>query len=373
MKIGITLAIASGAILLGTGGMASAVLLNKAEGQDETDPKVVRPVAVAEVRHSPDSTTRIFPGLVQASQQVDLAFSVSGKIDNFPIREGMFIKKGEILGTLDKRDYENALRIARANHTEAKSSFSRKNALFTNSVIPESEYEHTRAVLEMSKGELEIREKALEDTVLVAPFDGIVAKQFAENHEHIQAGQDVLSFQDISTVEVRIQVAERIMASRRSAFLENITVKFDSDPMGRTFTGAKVSEFSIQADPVTGTYEVIVEIQAPEDFQLLPGMTATVTAEVPLLHASGSQVATDRSLTRIPVQAVVRDASGESYVWLADADLERAVRKVSVETMSLEDNDVLIQSTLKPGENIIISGLDRLYEDMRIRVLNTVN
>jgi len=77
-----------------------------AEQEEKTETVVVRPVRTMVLTSSVSGRVRTFPGKVQASQQVDLAFRISGPLVEFPVKEGQAIKKNDLLARIDPRDYK---------------------------------------------------------------------------------------------------------------------------------------------------------------------------------------------------------------------------------------------------------------------------
>lgn len=326
----------------------------------QTKLPVARPVPTAIVQPLPKLLTREFPGKVRANRRVQLAFSVSGQLIELQALEGRLVRKGEVIARLDPRDYKNVLDVARAKYADAKQSFDRTKALHTQKVVSEAEYDRTKALFDMAAAELRIREKAMADTVLPAPFDGVIATRFVENHEHVKDKQTIVSIQDISRVEVVLQVPERLVA-RGAESLQNMKVRFDVDE-GRWFD-ATLREFSAEADSITRTYKLVLGMVPPEDIKVLPGMTATVRAEVIRCEPIAKWT---ESLTFVPYGAVVNGQDGKAYVWLIGPKAS-APRKVQVDVGEPREDGIEIRSGLHPGQRIAVAGLNALKETMIVR------
>ena len=276
----------------------------------EAETRLVRPIPTAVVLPLPELLTREFPGKVRANKRVQLAFSVAGQLIELNALEGRLVRRGEIVARLDPRDNRNARDAAKAKYDDAKRKFDRFETLYERKVVPQAEYDSTKAALEMAAAELRIRQKALDDTVLWAPFDGVIATRLVENHEHVKSQQSILSIQDISRVEVVVQVPERLIARGGARSLHNIAVHLDVDG-GREFE-AVVRELSTEADPITRTYRLVLEMEPPRDITVFPGMTAMVRAEV---DRSRPVEGWTPNHTLVPYAAVVNGGDGKSYVW----------------------------------------------------------
>ncbi len=336
---------------------------NRSEAKHMTKAPVVRPVPTAMVRALSKTYVRRFPGKVRASRRVELAFSVPGLLEQLNAQEGQKIKKGAVLAKLDQRDYQHALDAAKAKCFHAKRELTRFCALREQKVVTEVQYENTKTAYDVALAEWRIREKALADTVLLAPFDGVIARRHVENHEHVQAKQAILSFQDISLFEVVIQVPERLISQNEIQKMAEFQVGFETDPGTERWFAAAVREFSAESDSITRTYDVIIALPPPPGLHVLPGMTARVEARME--NSSGRSRDAEHA-TRAPVEALWHGSDGRSYVWIVDPAGGHPAKK-QVEVAAIWGNMVEIRSGLKPGEQVAIAGLHMLRESLRVR------
>lgn len=201
---------------------------------------------------------------------------------------------------------------------------------------------------------------ALADTRLKAPFLGYIATKYVDNYQEIRAKQAIVSLQDVSSVEVQINVPESIVAQGKRRAVTTASAEFASAP-GKQFA-LSVKEFATAADPQTQTYRVTLIMPQPEEVLILPGMTANV-----LITRSA---ASDRGGTiTIPTVALFADDSGISHVWVYDPD-QQTLHRRKVVTGDLSGTDrIRISDGLQPGETIAIAGVSRLREGMRVRPL----
>lgn len=327
--------------------------------QSATATPGARPVPVVEVRTYTPGIVREFPGKVQANRRVNLAFSVPGVLSELNASEGSTFQKGEVIARLDNRDYKYARNIAVAAHAEAEAAFERKQKLFDEQVISQSDLDRAEAAYRMAAGELEIRQKAFADTILKAPFDGVIARRFVENHEHIQPQAPIVSLQDVTVVQVVVQLPEILVAHGGLDNLRTVKVSFDADG-GRLFD-AGIVEFSSQADPTTRTYEAVVELTPPENLLILPGMTATV--RVNTSEVTGAPVKTS---CLVPIEAVWGGPQNQSFVWVIDDSRQRAI-KTAVTTGNVRNNEIEVMDGLTAGQKVAIAGIHSLNETIKVR------
>jgi len=199
---------------------------------------------------------------------------------------------------------------------------------------------------------------ALGDTFLKAPFDGLVAKRYVDNFTEVLAKEAIVSFQDVSRVEVLIDVPEMTMASIRKSKAKAATAEFASAP-GRRFD-LTMKEYATAADSRTQTYQVVLEMAQPEGVNILPGMTATVAGQASV----GGSVS-----VIVPTSAVFANETGGSQVWVIDREsLTVAMRKVTTGELTGSEEIEIVEG-VEPGETIAVTGVTRLRGGDRVRDL----
>ena len=210
----------------------------------------------------------------------------------------------------------------------------------------------------MARANLEDARNALKDTTLVAPFSGVIAKRYVENYEKVQEKQPIVYLQLIDQLEILIDVPELLMAQFRATPTVEVTAEFDA-VAGEAYP-LTVKEFSTDADPATQTYQVVMEMKQPDEANILPGMTAKVTATAGEDSVGGISIL-------VPAIAVLNGSDNKDYLWLFERE-SRTVKKVAVKIGRLEGSkNVLIEEGLEGGEEIVIAGVTKLHDGMKVR------
>ncbi len=171
--------------------------------------EVVRPAKLMTINAGGDGVSVEYPGAVSATQSVDLGFEVAGKIIELPISDGLEVKKGALLGRLDDADFVAARQSAEANRKAAESASERAKRIFDQGAGSQAEVDITLRDIDVAKQELVKAQKALNDTVLKAPFSGRVSRKIANNFQNVQAKEAILLMEDISSLELDIDVPEQ--------------------------------------------------------------------------------------------------------------------------------------------------------------------
>ena len=326
----------------------------------EAERQIVRPVPTACVIPAPTKSIREFPAVVQATRRVEMSFPVEGVLVELHGEAGRVVEKGEVIARLDPRDHQNALNAAKASYNEALLNLERTRTLRQQNVTTQSELDNAEAVFEKADAQLRISSKAVEDVIMRAPFDGVVAKRYVENHEHIAKNTPVLSLQGTADLEISFQVPENLIAEYGQTLGENVQVRFTANGEWRD---ARVVEVGAEADSVSRTYEVVAAVRSPRTLKVLPGMTAMARLTLP----SGIE---NRDSVMVPLAAVLGGSDGDSYVWVVEGSQARP-RKKMVTLGSLHADGVEVLTGLEVGQLVAVAGLHSLEETMLVRPLES--
>ena len=350
--------------------LLAASLLAACGGEPEVEAEPpARPVKMMTIGDEPVKVSWEYPGAITATRNVDLGFEVAGKIIELPIEDGLKVSEGDLLGRLDPRDYEAARDAAVANRRAMRSADVRAKAIFKEGAGSQAEVDKTQRDIKVAEQEVKKAQKALDDTSLMAPYDGVVGERIADNFQNVRAKQTILIFQDTSSLEMDVTVPERdFVRMEQGLTLEERTVRAHptvevSSLPGRSFE-ARIKSFTATADPVTRTYKATFAFENPEDVNILPGMTARVIISPPEMVAANATLGG----IRIPAVASASDDQGNAYVWRVDPDTMK-VSRVPVMLGQMSGTDIQVSSGLSKGDRIAISGAAHLQEGMKVRPL----
>ncbi|TKJ44587.1 hypothetical protein CEE35_07320 [Candidatus Aerophobetes bacterium Ae_b3b] len=332
-------------VLVASGGIALAtrfVFFKKEEPQQQGSLAAVERGDVTRIVSATGSLSSL------ASQEVK--FSKPGRIKEIVVEEGDYVKGGQTLAKLE--DEEERLSLVRAENAlkEAESELEAAKLSSPKNVIETKE----RQVKE-KKLELELRRKDLEDTVLKAPFSGMVSKTYVEKGE-IVAGEAVsgskaiLRLIDTSRLFAEVATDEVDVAQVQLGQRSEVTIDAYPDEV---FPGNVVY---IAPETTTSQGLVVVEVKIElekVDPRLKPGFTAS--ADIIVAEA--------KNVLFLPVEAI-NETEIDNFV-MVSKEGSPTRRKV---TVGISDGtNVEIKRGLEEGEKVFSSGLQKLIEQRRIQ------
>lgn len=346
-----------------------AVLVLSGCGKDEAPvgPPASRPVKVFTVEGGSAAAIRRFPARVDASQRAELSFRVSGRLAEINVREGDMVQQGDLVARLDPTDYEIILEDRQATFDNAKNNFARAKELIVDGNISSRDYDRMEADFRTTTAALNAAKKDMDYTELHAPFNGRIAQRTVENFEEVLAKQTVFFLQDVGFLDVIIDLSESLIRSLHANSAQEMrdidrnppitaVVSFEDRP-GASFP-LTIKEIATRANEQTQTYPITFKMRAPEDFAVLPGMTAKVQVDF-------SEIMVDDAAKWVPARAVQADGSLSPRVWVLDgASMTVSSQAVVIGRMS--GRMLEVTGGLNGGEEIVSVGAPYLAEGMKV-------
>jgi RND family efflux transporter MFP subunit len=331
--------------------------------EEAPEATIIRPVKLFYVTDQHTAFIRQFPAVVEPTKWANLTFRVSGKLIELTGRPSNTVQRGELLARLDDTDFILRLDQANARFELAQAQFDRAKMLIEQKLVSQAQFDEAKAQLQVAKADFSAAKTALSYTRLEAPFAGTVSRLLVENHENVAAQQPIMELQVRGHVDVVIQVPEDVISKVRSESNYQPEVVFDSHPDYRY--RARLREWDSRADPSTNSYKVVFSMTSPEEFNVLPGMTANVIVDMSQINRVNSK-ALYVPATAIFMPDVADLASQQSYVWLYD-EQKGIVTQRAVTIGELTNAGVAITSGIEVGDIIVTAGVQQLSEGQSVR------
>jgi RND family efflux transporter MFP subunit len=323
------------------------------DDDQETREPAVRPVKMLTLSPASDLLTSRYPGLVSAGRFSELSFQVGGLIEEVAAVDAQEVNAGDLIARLDQRDFESKAVSARSQFENAEEDYQRAVRLSEQDAI-------ARSVLEQRKSQRDVARAQLDtaDTVLRAPFKGVVARIPARERETIAAGQLVAALIDTDALEITIDLPSRVIAESLEVEDRGSFVILEAAP--ETRITATFKEANLLGDSASQTYGVTFVFEPPENLVILPGMNATVE-----LSSARIAAADEGHRKSVPISAIGSDGAS-TYVWLVDPDTMTVSRR-NVTVADGVGEYAIVTEGLAPGDTIATAGASFLAEGMQVR------
>lgn len=339
----------------------ASVLVGCGAPEAADTPEPIRPVKLVEVASSSNMFEISVPAVIEASNTSVLTFQVGGTLDQLSVTEGQDVARGTVIGRLNQRDYRNALQQAQAQFTSAESEYQRAALLLSENAIARSVYEQRETQRDIARASLDTAQKALDDTVLRTPFEGVIASVAVEQFENIAPQQEIVTLQTTGAAEALVQLPSTLIANAERVTPTDSYITLDAAPEARI--PAEFLSLSTQANAATQTFPVRFKFTPPDAINILPGMTGSLHASLEILDEQGGTSAQ----IKVPLGAVLYDGDN-TFVWVVDTETMTVSKREITLDQGVGD-ELVILSGLNEGETIAGAGASYLFEGMQIRAL----
>ena len=383
---------------------------------------VVRPIETMKVGDFTALEGRDWPARAKASEEVNLAFRVSGPLNTFPVKVGTKVEGAEVVATIDPRDFEVALRRSEANLSRAEAEFEalkkgarpeemrqlklavtdaeaaltratadyqRARKMIAQRVISQEEYDRKEQLYIQSQARLSSAKEDLAIGQAGARQEDLDAKaaEIQSLKAEVEDAKNKLDYttlrapfggrisatyvENFETVAANQPVMRLVATSSVDVLVDipetlmALLPKVDSivcrfDALGDQEFTATIKEVGIEPSEVTRTYPVTLLVKQSKDLTILPGMSGYVRAKgTPEAKAMADSY-------EIPLTAIGADDDGKSFVWVVD-EANSTVKRRDIAMGPLTDHGVLVKE-VKQGERIATAGVHFLEEGQKVRI-----
>ena len=353
--------------------LLSALLVGCDEGVAQNAAPQAPVVSAADVVVKSISQWDSFNGRIEAVESVQLRPRVSGYIDKVNYTDGQEVKKGEVLFTIDDRTYRAALEQAQATLARAKTQASlarseanRTDKLVNTNLVSREEWEQRRAAATQAQADIRAAQAAvdaaqlnLDFTKVTAPIDGRASRALITSGNLVTAGDSASVLTTLvsqKTVYVYFDVDEStylhyqsLARSGQGASSNHLALPVEIGLVGEEGYPhqGKVDFLDNQLTPSTGTIRMRALLDNAQR-QFTPGLFARV-------RLPGSA---EFNATLIDDKAVLTDQD-RKYVYVVDKDGKAQRRDIT--PGRLADGLRIVQQGLKPGDRVIVDGLQKVF------------
>lgn len=328
------------------------------EEVDQPRKPSVRPVKLVTIAGAATEQSSRYPAVIDADQLSELSFQVSGLLKELLVQEAQDIERGALIARLDQRDFRSKVASAKAQFDNAKKEYQRAVRLAKGNAISRSVLEQRKSKRDVAKAQFDTAKKALSDTVLRAPFSGVIAQVPVKRLQNVQAGKLVAKLMSKGQLKATINLPARFIAQTPTREDKGAYVILDAAPENRI--EATFRKATLVADATSQTYAITFTFKPPDNVIILPGMTATVE-----LTSSPKDASAGNNRVSVPLAAVMSDGHAQ-YVWVVNNE----TMTVSQRSVTIEEGigeTVIVTEGLTPGETIAGAGATYLAEGMTVR------
>ena len=313
----------------------------------KNDEVKVRSVMTVMPQNRQESTVRNFSGVVKENSTVSLSFRTPGQIERILVKEGNHVRRGQLVATLDTKDYQLAVDAAQTQYNQLKNEVERLSKLHEANSIPGNDYEKATSGLEQLRIKLQNAKNQLSYTQLTAPVDGTVQKVNFDPAEMVSAGLPIMDIVDTRKMEVEVNIPAAVYH------------ELDQSSEAYCVVAGKRYELRQTGVLVKADANQLFMVKYAVDGPLSAGVNVNVYIEV-----GGSESVSGLS---IPAHAIFEEKD-KPYVWVVEQD--DVVRRHAV-TLSGVDSEgmAVVTSGISATDRVVKAGVNALHDGDKVRIV----
>ena len=321
------------------------------------------PEAVTTVIAKPEAweTSLSAIGSVTAVQGVTVSADLPGLVSEISFTSGKAVNKGEILVRLDTKQERAQLAAAEAQRELSRADLARAKGMVAAGIIPQATYDTNAAQFKQADSKVGEIRASIDRKTIRAPFSGVLGIRMVNLGQYLEGGAAVVSLEALRPAYVNFTVPQQEIGALPIGSKVTVT----SDAIGGAKTG-KINALDATIDEATRH----VRVQAifdNADGKLRPGMF--VEAQLP--RGSNNDVIT------LPASAISYAPFGDSVFIVENVkgpkgNTYRGVRQQFVKLGGSRGDQVAVFTGVKPGEEVVTSGVFKLRPGAAVEVNNSV-
>jgi membrane fusion protein (multidrug efflux system) len=301
-------------------------------------------------------------GTVAAVQGVTVSADLPGTVERILFESGQAVRAGQVLAVLDTRQERAQLAAIEARREHARLTFERMQGLLDERVISRAEFDRATADLHQSDAQAGEIEAVIARKTIRAPFSGVLGLRQVNLGQYLAGGDPLVTLQSLHPVHVNFGVPQQAAGQVPVGRAVRVTA---GDADGAEWLG-RVTALDALVNESTRNIQVQATLPNPRG-TLRPGMF--VQAEVTL--------GPTRTVLALPASAISYAPYGDSVFVVADLAGEdgrsyRGVRQQFVTLGPARGDQVAVLSGVKPGDEVVTSGVFRLRNGAAIQINNSV-
>ena len=309
------------------------------------------PVKVALTTVKQQVTPRVLSsiGELEAIRQVQVASESTGVIEKIYFQSGQYIKKGQLLVQLKTNVEQGQLGQLQAKLIQAEMTYHRTKQLIDSNAISRAEMDTALADRDMTRAEIKQLKALIQQKSIRAPFSGVIGIRRVHQGQYLEAGTSIANLVDAQQLLANFTLDEQLAARLKTG--QSVQLKIDAFPE-QSFSAVVNAIDPMVSKSRTMTGQALLNNQHQ---QLKPGMYVKLEIQEVSLP----------SLV-IPETAITYTTYGNTVFLVKHEKQKQTVQRVAVELGERRTGWVEVQSGLKAGDQVVVSGQLKLSDGMQI-------
>ena len=298
-------------------------------------------------------------GNVQTKQNVLVYPEVPGILKEVLVKEGQYVKKGQLLAVIDDGGLAQQVMVSQTNEQLAKTTFERQKRLWNEKIGSEIQYLQAKASYKSQKNATNQLKQQLGKFKINAPFSGIIDDIFREKGTVVAPGQQSELFRiiNLSNMYIETDVPENYITSITKG--KKVEVIFPI--LGKT-VNSKIRQVGNFINPSNRSFKI--EVGVPnQDLEIKPNLTAKLKLND----------YTSKNAILIPQSIISENAEGQQFIYVVKDKKENNLaiaERLVIETGKTQGDFIEVIKNLSTETEIILEGARSVNNGQAVKVIN---
>jgi len=298
-------------------------------------------------------------GNVQTKQNVLVYPEVPGILKEVLVKEGQYVKKGQLLAVIDDGGLAQQVMVSQTNEQLAKTTFERQKRLWNEKIGSEIQYLQAKASYKSQKNATNQLKQQLGKFKIIAPFSGIIDDIFREKGTVVAPGQQSELFRiiNLSNMYIETDVPENYITSITKG--KKVEVIFPI--LGKT-VNSKIRQVGNFINPSNRSFKI--EVGVPnQDLEIKPNLTAKLKLND----------YTSKNAILIPQSIISENAEGQQFIYVVKDKKENNLaiaERLVIETGKTQGDFIEVIKNLSTETEIILEGARSVNNGQAVKVIN---
>lgn len=297
-------------------------------------------------------------GDVKTKQNVLVYPEMAGQLYKIYVKEGQYVKKGQILARIDDGGLSSQLAQIEAQAALASTTFERQKRLWEQKIGSEIQFLQAKTTYESQKSAVSQLKRQLSKSVITAPFSGVIDDVIKDQGTVVAPGpgSEVFRIVNLQNMYIETNVPEGYITSIK----KGKSVKVEFPVLGQTID-SEIRQAGNFINPANRTFKVEVAVNN-KDKSIKPNLTAKLKIND----------YTNKEALLIPLSIISENAKGEQYVYVVtDVKNKKGTAKQKIITTGKTQGDVVeVLEGIVIGSQVIMEGARSVQNGQQVQILN---
>lgn len=292
-------------------------------------------------------------GAVQADDLTDVTSETAGIIMQMPVKEGDFVRKGQLIAKLDLEQVNKQIAELEKSKELADIVYERQKRLWDQNIGSEIQFLEAKNNKERLEKSIETVKFQLTKAEVYSPVSGVVERVIVNSGELAAPGAPIIQILNTSKLKVVADVPENLLTAVRRG--DVVTVSY---PALNFEHQSRVTLIGRVIDESNRTFEIEINVSG-QNSNLKPNLLANVSIND----------FTEENAIIVPLNALQEEVGGKEYVFVEQNSAEgKTAKKVYVETGEGYRGKIIVTQGLEGNETLIVEGARGLSDNDPIQV-----